>query len=123
MGNEVDIRRYRAFRRHDYEINDFEHYVTDFWEYFIKQIPDIDAFFSNEYVWEVRGNSGGNMLFRPRGLCPFIDAISTICMNEENTSYKQVVDFFADFEIIFYNIIFIFFINKELQIIKYMIKY
>ena len=98
MGNEVDIRRYRAFRRHDYEINDFEHYVTDFWEYFIKQIPDIDAFFSNEYVWEVRGNSGGNMLFRPRGLCPFIDAISTICMNEENTSYKQVVDFFADFD-------------------------
>lgn len=98
MGNEVDIRRYRTFRRHNTEIKEFEDYVTEFWEYFIARIPDINAFFSNKYIGEIRGNSGGNMLFRPRGLCPFIDAISTICMNEENTSYMQVVDFFADFD-------------------------
>ena len=38
------------------------------------------------------------MLFRPRGLCPFIDAISTICINEERTTYQEVVDFFSNFD-------------------------
>ena len=98
MGEEQDIEDYRMFRRNDEEIKDFEKYVEEFWKYFIKNIPDVKAFFDGEYKKDLRGLNGGNMLFRPRGLCPFVDAISTICCNEEETTYKDVIDFFSNLE-------------------------
>lgn len=98
MGQDEDIKEYRRFRREDDEIKSFEAYVEEFWKYFINNLPDVKSFFDGEYNNDLRGSEGGNMLFRPRGLCPFVDAISTICSNEENTTYKDVINYFSNLE-------------------------
>lgn len=93
-----DKENYRRYRRNDEEIKDFEDYSIKFWKCFINKIPDIKEFFDGNYNKELRGDNGGNMLFRPRGLDPFIDAVTTICTNEDNVSYEEILDFFADYD-------------------------
>ena len=73
---------YIRFRPTDEEINSFENYCTLFWTDFIDEINVVKTFLQNtsETPAAIYRNreSGGNILFRPIGLLPFVNAAINI---------------------------------------------
>ena len=58
-------------------------------------MPDIKAFFDKGEITYQRSDKGGSLLFRPRGICPFVEAITTICM-KKNIDYDTAINFFVE---------------------------
>lgn len=96
MDADADKALYRKYRQEDETIKAFEEYVEKFWMSFIAKHSDVKNFFEKGSETDIRGEKGGNLLFRPRGLCPYIEAISTIQMLEEDSSYDGIMEKLID---------------------------
>lgn len=66
-----------------------------FWKLLANKMPDIEAFFDKGEITYQRSDKGGSLLFRPRGICPFVEAITTICM-KKNIAFDKAIEFFVE---------------------------
>jgi len=85
---------YLKFRPEESEINLFENYVIHFWNSFLENIEEIQSYSQlsdkNEPAKKYRNRTnGGNLLFRPVGLLPFIQAVIEIKKRTEN-NYNDI---------------------------------
>lgn len=69
---------YKRYRRSDGEIEKFISFTLEFWKDFVSIMPEVGTFFDKGVVDNQRSENGGSVLFRPRGICAFIHAISVI---------------------------------------------
>ncbi len=91
VDDEETIERYKRFRQSKETILEFSRYVDEFWEKFICVNKDIEDFLNGKYKKELRGDNGGNLLFRPRGLCAYVDAVSYIKLNNDPVSFEAIM--------------------------------
>lgn len=91
MDSKKEIKRARRYRPEEEQIKAFEKYAEDFWKAFILANQEVNDFFNGKSNGDLRGKDGGNLLFRPRGLCPYVDAVCTIKMIEEKESYTKIM--------------------------------
>ena len=86
------IKEYIRFRSSDEEIEDFINLCMTFWNEFVKNIDDINGYVSNEPPSSVkyRNRNGGNILFRPVSLIPFIKVAVKIKITK-NQSYDHIL--------------------------------
>lgn len=86
---------YKRYRKSDEEIEKFKEFALLFWKTLASKMPDIKAFFDKGEITYQRSDKGGSLLFRPRGICPFVEAITTICM-KKNIDYDTAINFFVE---------------------------
>ena len=86
------IKEYIRFRPSDEKIEDFINLCWTFWNEFVKNIDDINDYVSNEIPSSVkyRNHNGGNILFRPVSLIPFIKSAVKIKITK-NQSYDNIL--------------------------------
>lgn len=72
------LNKYLKFRRTQDEINSFKNYCTEYWDLFVKNFTCISLYLKTHIIegpsLEFRNSEGGNLLFRPVGLLPFVQA-------------------------------------------------
>lgn len=86
------IKEYIRFRPNDEEIEDFINLCWNFWDEFVMNIDDINDYVTNENPSSVkyRNDDGGNLLFRPVSLIPFIKTTVNIKITK-NQSYHNIL--------------------------------
>ncbi len=76
--NNKNLKEYLKFRPKEEELMNFEIMCQNFWTDFVKSFKYVEDFItnnSNEAALKYRNNEdGGNLLFRPVGLLPFVQA-------------------------------------------------
>ncbi len=79
------VKNYVRIRPNENEINEFKKLCFLFWNSLISKIQSIKDIMENseKTVDEYRGSHGGNILFRPVALVPFVKAILKICELKE----------------------------------------
>lgn len=92
---------YLKFRPNDEEISLFIEFLKDFWTKFIESLQSITEFqnipIENNPASSFRNRtSGGNLIFRPVGLLPFIQAVIEIKKREDN-DFKVILKKFNKF--------------------------
>lgn len=91
---------YLRFRKTDERIDHFKNYLLDFWNAFIKSIDIIDNY-TDSTIDEIpqldirNRENGGNLLFRPVGIEPFVQA-TTIIRNKSKLEYEQIFENFSN---------------------------
>jgi DNA sulfur modification protein DndB len=82
-----NVEEYKRFRPSDTEISEFENFCFSFWESFTKKIKVISEYLriTNDTQASTFRNkeTGGNILFRPIGLLPFIFATIELCKRKK----------------------------------------
>lgn len=80
------------FRPNDGEINNFEGYLLTFWDAFKNNLTAINRYLreTNNFSEEFRNRNGGNLLFRPIGLLPFVKACIQI-KQTTNCDFEQIL--------------------------------
>jgi DNA sulfur modification protein DndB len=91
---QAQLKNYLKNRPSDSVIKEFTDYLISFWDTIRRHCGEVDNFIksnSNVAAAEMRSNvTGGNILFRPIGLFPFIDAVTKIRLNSEYT-YDTII--------------------------------
>jgi len=90
------IAEYLKFRPSEEEIEEFKTYCVQYWDAFKENLSFIDEYLklnSNASAPFRNNENGGNLLFRPIGLLPFIKASLTIYKREEIT-FAQIIEKF-----------------------------
>lgn len=90
------IAEYLKFRPSEEEIEEFKTYCIQYWDAFKENLSFIDEYLklnSNASAPFRNNENGGNLLFRPIGLLPFIKASLTIYKREEIT-FAQIIEKF-----------------------------
>jgi len=83
---------YLKFRPQEEEIKEFRGFIINFWENFGECFSDISVYLSTESdkkALPFRNKKGGNLLFRPKGLLPFVKACIEI-KNRTDTEFKEI---------------------------------
>jgi DNA sulfur modification protein DndB len=74
-----DLKEYLKFRPKEEDITEFKEMCFNFWDTFIESFPAIKDFVSSTETKPAlqyrNNNDGGNLLFRPVGLLPFVIAV------------------------------------------------
>lgn len=90
------ITEYLKFRPSEEEIQEFIDFCVNYWNSFKGNLSFIDDYLSLNFnaSAQFRNNeSGGNLIFRPIGLLPFVKASLTIYQREEKT-LPQIIEHF-----------------------------
>jgi len=90
------IAEYLKFRPSEEEIEELKTYCIQYWNAFKENLSFIDEYLklnSNASAPFRNNENGGNLLFRPIGLLPFIKASLTIYKREEKT-FAQIIEKF-----------------------------
>lgn len=90
------VSEYLKFRPAEEEIEEFKDYCILFWDAFKEKLSFINEYSrltSNSSAPFRNNESGGNLLFRPIGLLPFIKATLTIYQREEK-SFDEILEQF-----------------------------
>ncbi len=87
-----NIDDFLKFRRSDKELSEFLDFCIDFWNHFKNEITSIKEFLNTDDkpAKKYRNAKGGNILFRPIGLLPFIKAFIKIKQRKGRTQYKSI---------------------------------
>ena len=87
------IDEYLKFRKSDSEINEFYNFCSSFWDNLKNNISPINEFINTEEhpAKKFRNKNGGNILFRPIGLLPFVKAIVKIKTRKKSTQFKTII--------------------------------
>lgn len=93
----VDKDDYRRYRQDAETINRFEEFVENFWKNLININQDVKKLFDEGTIEHMRGSNGGNLLFRPRGLCPYVEAISVIYRATDDSSFEEIMKYFTQY--------------------------
>lgn len=93
----IDKDDYRRYRQDSDTIERFQKFVENFWIKFIDINEDVKKLFDEGSIEKMRGVSGGNLLFRPRGLCPYVEAISVIYRATDNPSFEEIMEYFKQY--------------------------
>lgn len=94
---EVDKDDYRRYRQDANTIERFKKFVLEFWTNFIEINEPIKTLFDKGSIGEIRGTNGGNLLFRPRGLCPYVEAVSSIFRHTDKTSFEEIMKYYKQY--------------------------
>lgn len=88
---------YLRTRPSDREIEDIQRYCEDFWLKFTNTFTDIKQYLGiNESAAKIfRNRQGGNLLFRPAGLSPFVKVLAEI-NKRTNKNYEQILSTFKN---------------------------
>lgn len=83
------------FRPNSDRINSFLAYCVDFWDQFVNKFNQVGEYTElpiediPNYNFRNKEN-GGNLLFRPVGIEPFVDAVTTL-RSKSNSSYRDIL--------------------------------
>ena len=90
---------YKTKRPSDNIIGMFQEFCVEFWGNFQQSFVSVQSYISSEKnsVLEFRHRQGGNLLFRPAGLSPFIKAISSI-RKREGIEYVEILRTFSNID-------------------------
>jgi len=96
---------YLRFRKTDEEISQLQVYISNYWQSLIDNNEDISNYIENfeeNGVSDFRNNeNGGNLLFRPVGIVPFVSATVEIKRrSDEELSYDEIISRLCDFTFI-----------------------
>ena len=90
------VKNFVRVRPCDETIQEFYAYICDIWNE-ITKMPDVKKFLSNKVA--IRNSStGGNLLFRPIGLLPFIEACKRLNKLSPQTNVKDIISQFRHFD-------------------------
>lgn len=80
-------------------IDEFNQYLIDFWDCMASTFEEIRAYIDNDSDTPAMNlrptDNGGNLFFRPIGLLPFVEAVSRIKMNSQDT-YNEIISHYAN---------------------------
>ena len=86
-------------RPSDEIINEFNQYLIDFWDNMASTFNEIRTYINNDSDNPAIGmrpsNDGGNLFFRPIGLLPFVEAVSRIKMETQET-YSEILNHYSN---------------------------
>lgn len=93
------ITNFLRTRPSDEIIDGFNSYCFDFWTDFYNSIDSMRSYLSleNADASTYRDNDGGNLLFRPAGLSPFVKAVAKIKMRS-SVSYSEILNTLSTIE-------------------------
>ena len=87
------------YRPSDEIINEFNHYLIEFWNGMASTFEEIRTYIdnnSNDPAIEMRPtDDGGNLFFRPIGLLPFVEAVARIKMSSQE-AYNEIISQYAN---------------------------
>ncbi len=86
------ISDFKKKRPKDQIINQFVDELASFWKVLAETNNAISDYYVATTITYQRGESGGNLLFRPRGIDPFIEAITVIKQKNKGISYKGIIE-------------------------------
>jgi len=90
------VTEYLKFRPSDEEIDEFKDFCVQYWDAFKEKLSFISEYLTKEVnaAESYRNNeNGGNLLFRPVGLIPFLKACLTI-YKRENKAFSEILEQF-----------------------------
>jgi len=83
-------------------INGFNEYLTVFWTHFINVFPEISAYIADNRVNAAESyrsiENGGNILFRPVSLTPFVSSIATIALSNNIERLDEILGSYSRIE-------------------------
>lgn len=85
------------FRPENEIIEEFKTFINDFWNSFKENLNCIQSYIAIEQNMASNfrnSNTGGNLLFRPVGLLPFISALINIYERKDNIEFEQIIQEF-----------------------------
>ncbi|MFY8180842.1 MAG: DNA sulfur modification protein DndB [Flavobacterium sp.] len=91
----------QRYRPNDETLSEFITQCKSFWEDMIKEIPIIQDYLETqvEPAKKYRNNiNGGNLLFRPIGLLPFVQIVIEIKRRKPQISYSTIFNIFSKVE-------------------------
>ncbi|MGG0703368.1 DNA sulfur modification protein DndB [Bacillus paramobilis] len=90
---------YKTKRPSDTMIHNFQDLCMGFWNDFQKTFDSVQNYVDSgkNSVSEFRNRQGGNLLFRPAGLSPFIKAV-TFIKKREKIEYGEILRTFSDID-------------------------
>lgn len=88
-----NIEEYLKFRKSDNEINEFYEFSVNFWNDVKNNIGALKAFMKTDInpAKEFRNSKGGNIIFRPIGLLPFVKSVLKIKSRKGKTHFKTII--------------------------------
>lgn len=88
------LKYYVKFRPDDNDLNEYKNICEKFWQDFSLNIDDVHSYITNPPNCEqFRNKNGGNILFRPAALIPFVKAIVEIMLRtgeDTKTIFKKI---------------------------------
>lgn len=101
----IGVKAFKRFRPAEQTINDFEQFVNRYWDA-VSTLGDIKNYMNNESDQPVLAyrtkETGGNILFRPIGILPFIQAtvsnakLYSEINNTDDIDFNTIIDDFRD---------------------------
>lgn len=89
--------KFLRFRPSNETIEHFKGYIFEFWTFFKNNLTAINEYsaLDNEMASGYRNNeTGGNLVFRPVGFIPLIQAILIVYERSENTAFDEIISNF-----------------------------
>ncbi|GGC76470.1 hypothetical protein GCM10007216_03780 [Thalassobacillus devorans] len=88
----ISKENFKKVRPSPEDINEFQAICEEFWDIFISTFNDVSNYLeTNETNTQLfRNSNGGNLLFRPVGLSPFIKSVSII-KERTNETYREIL--------------------------------
>lgn len=100
------LTEYLKFRPEETELQNFKEMCFKFWDLFVESFPDVKNFIQSESTKPAltyrNNDNGGNLLFRPAGLLPFVTASMEI-HKRIGLSFKDIFDKFSKIDFIISN--------------------
>lgn len=98
--NNVSIKDFTKYRPDEDTVNNFLEYLKKFWNSLIENSDDLTVYLNNtnsNAAESYRNNTnGGNILFRPVGILPYIEAILTYHEKKQDFTIEQIIEIFKD---------------------------
>jgi len=102
---EIGVKAFKRFRPSEQTINDFEQFVIRYWDA-VSTLDDIKSYMNNEtdqpaLAYRTK-ETGGNILFRPIGILPFVQAtvsnakLYSEINNTEDIDFNTIIDDFRE---------------------------
>lgn len=91
------IANYLRNRPSDETIDEFKTHCFEFWNDFINSLDSVKSYLSRDDASIYRDSDGGNLLFRPVGLSPFVKAVAKIKMRTSE-SYLEILNSLSTIE-------------------------
>ncbi|PHG70098.1 DNA sulfur modification protein DndB [Bacillus toyonensis] len=99
--NEISgpLDKYKTKRPPETTINMFQEVCMEFWNDFRQAFDSVQSYVDSNKssVSDYRNRQGGNVLFRPAGLSPFIKAISSI-KSSQQIEYREILRTFGNID-------------------------
>lgn len=90
------IKDFIRVRPSEEKINDFTKYIKSFWDT-VSQYQDIKYFLKSKDALR-NSETGGNLLFRPVGLIPFVEACEKIHKKQQHINVSEIAKHFQKFD-------------------------